>query len=76
MSYSEAANNAVNQVLIRSLNTTIIGVLPVAALLFAGVFVLGSVVYLARQLRRRGPLVQSLVASAPHSWGVRLHPVW
>ena len=37
---------------------------------------LGSVVYLARQLRRRGPLVQSLVASAPHSWGVRLHPVW
>lgn len=42
VSYSEAANNAVNQVLIRSLNTTIIGVLPVAALLFAGVFVLGS----------------------------------
>ncbi|MEL4357972.1 MULTISPECIES: protein translocase subunit SecF [unclassified Luteococcus] len=41
-SYSEAANAAVNQVLIRSLNTTIIGVLPVAALLFAGVFVLGS----------------------------------
>ncbi len=42
VSYSEAANNAVNQVLIRSLNTTLIGVLPVAALLFAGVFVLGS----------------------------------
>ncbi len=40
--YSEAANHAVNQVLVRSLNTTIIGVLPVAALLFAGVFVLGS----------------------------------
>jgi len=30
--YSEAANHAVNQVLVRSLNTTIIGVLPVAAL--------------------------------------------
>jgi len=28
--YSEAANHAVNQVLVRSLNTTIIGVLPVA----------------------------------------------
>ena len=34
--YSEAANLAVNQVLVRSINTTIIGVLPVAALLFAG----------------------------------------
>lgn len=38
--YSEQANLAVNQVLIRSVNTTIIGVLPVAALLFTGVFVL------------------------------------
>jgi preprotein translocase subunit SecF len=34
--YSEAANLAVNQTLVRSINTTIIGVLPVAALLFAG----------------------------------------
>ncbi|PID98582.1 MAG: protein translocase subunit SecF [Actinomycetales bacterium] len=33
--YSEAANLAVNQVLIRSINTTIIGVLPVGALLIA-----------------------------------------
>lgn len=40
--YSEAANLAVNQVLVRSLNTTIIGVLPVAALLFTGAFVLGT----------------------------------
>ncbi|WP_084635120.1 protein translocase subunit SecF [Propionicicella superfundia] len=40
--YSEAANNAVNQVLVRSVNTTIIGVLPVAALLVTGVFVLGT----------------------------------
>lgn len=38
--YSEQANKSVNQVLIRSVNTTIIGVLPVAALLFTGVFVL------------------------------------
>jgi preprotein translocase subunit SecF len=42
MTYSEAANAAVNQVLIRSINTTIIGVLPVAALTFAGAFILGT----------------------------------
>ncbi len=40
--YSFAANNALNQVLVRSLNTTIIGVLPVAALLFTGWFILGT----------------------------------
>lgn len=40
--YSFQANNAVNQVLVRSLNTTIIGVLPVAALLFTGWFILGT----------------------------------
>jgi preprotein translocase subunit SecF len=38
--YSEQANLALNQVLIRSINTTIIGVLPVAALLFTGAFIL------------------------------------
>jgi preprotein translocase subunit SecF len=42
VTYTEAANHAVNQVLVRSLNTTVIGVLPVGAILFAGVFVLGS----------------------------------
>lgn len=40
--YAQAANSAVNQVLVRSINTTIIGVLPVAALLFAGTFILGT----------------------------------
>jgi preprotein translocase subunit SecF len=40
--YSEAANLAVNQVLVRSVNTTIIGVLPVAALLIAGAVILGE----------------------------------
>jgi preprotein translocase subunit SecF len=40
--YSAAANNALNQVLVRSLNTTVIGVLPVAALLFTGWFILGT----------------------------------
>ena len=39
--YSEAANLAVNQVLVRSINTTVIGVLPVAALLFTGACHLG-----------------------------------
>ncbi len=42
VTYSAAANAAVNQVLIRSINTTILGVLPVAALTFTGVFVLGT----------------------------------
>ena len=40
--YSEAANLGLNQVLVRSLNTTIIGVLPVAALLIAGAVILGE----------------------------------
>jgi preprotein translocase subunit SecF len=40
--YSEAANLAVNQVLVRSINTTVIGVLPVLALLFAGAVILGE----------------------------------
>lgn len=40
--YSEAANAAINQVLIRSINTTVIGVLPVAALTFTGTFILGT----------------------------------
>jgi preprotein translocase subunit SecF len=42
VTYSVAANSALNQVLVRSLNTTVIGVLPVAALLFTGWFVLGT----------------------------------
>lgn len=40
--YSEASNLAVNQVLVRSINTTVIGVLPVAALLFTGSVFLGT----------------------------------
>ncbi len=40
--YSQAANAAVNQVLVRSINTTIIAVLPVLAILVAGVVVLGG----------------------------------
>lgn len=40
--YSQAANAAINQVLVRSINTTIIAVLPVLAILVAGVVVLGG----------------------------------
>lgn len=40
--YSEAANLGVNQVLVRSINTTIIGVLPVGALLIAGSLLSGG----------------------------------
>lgn len=41
-SYADAANLAINQVLVRSLNTTIIAILPVGSLLFAGQFILGT----------------------------------
>ena len=40
--FSEAANRALNQTLIRSINTSIVGLLPVAAILFVGVFILGA----------------------------------
>ncbi|MGI8869923.1 MAG: protein translocase subunit SecF [Mycobacteriales bacterium] len=39
--YSEAANRAVNETLARSINTSLISVLPVAGLLFVGVGLLG-----------------------------------
>ena len=41
MTYSEAANLAVNQTLMRSINTSLIALLPVAGLLFVGVGILG-----------------------------------
>ena len=41
MTYPEAANLAVNQTLMRSINTSIIGLLPVAGLLFVGAGLLG-----------------------------------
>ena len=40
--YSQAADLAVNQVFVRSINTTIVGVLPVLALLIVGIFWLGG----------------------------------
>jgi preprotein translocase subunit SecF len=42
MTYGEAANLAVNQTLVRSINTSIVALLPVGALLYAGVVTLGS----------------------------------
>ena len=39
--FSEAANLAVNQTLMRSINTSLIGLLPVAGLLFVGAGILG-----------------------------------
>ena len=42
MTYSEAANLAVNQTLVRSINTTIIALLPIGAILFAGGVLLGA----------------------------------
>jgi preprotein translocase subunit SecF len=42
LSYTQAANLAVNQTLIRSLNTSLIALIPVASLLFAGTLVGGA----------------------------------
>jgi preprotein translocase subunit SecF len=39
--FAEGVNDAINQTLMRSINTSLIGVLPVAALLFVGVGLLG-----------------------------------
>ncbi len=40
--FKERVNLAVNQTLVRSINTTIVAVLPVAAILFIGAFFLGA----------------------------------
>ena len=40
--YSQAANLAVNQTLVRSLNTSVIALLPIVAILFGGAFLLGA----------------------------------
>ena len=40
--YAEAANLAVNQTLVRSINTSIVALLPVGAILYVGVATLGS----------------------------------
>ncbi len=42
LTYSEAANLAINQTLIRSINTSIVALLPVAAILFVGAGLLGA----------------------------------
>lgn len=40
--YAEAANLAVNQTLVRSINTSIVGLLPVGSILFVGSFLMGA----------------------------------
>jgi preprotein translocase subunit SecF len=40
--YSQAANLAVNQTLVRSINTSIVALLPVGAILFVGAWILGA----------------------------------
>lgn len=42
MTYSQAANLAVNQTLVRSANTSLIALLPVASILFVGAGLLGA----------------------------------
>jgi preprotein translocase subunit SecF len=40
--FDEAANLAVNQTLVRSINTSVVALLPVASILFIGAFLLGA----------------------------------
>lgn len=40
--YAEEANLAINQSLVRSINTSILGILPVAAIFFVGAWILGA----------------------------------
>ena len=40
--YSQAANQALNQTLVRSINTSVIALLPVASILFVGAGILGA----------------------------------
>lgn len=42
VTYADAANDALNQVLVRSLNTTVSSLLPVGSLLFVGSYLLGA----------------------------------
>ncbi|HUW78658.1 MAG TPA: protein translocase subunit SecF [Candidatus Nanopelagicaceae bacterium] len=42
MTYSQAANHAINQTLVRSMNTSLIALLPVASILFVGAGLLGA----------------------------------
>jgi preprotein translocase subunit SecF len=39
--YAQAANYAVNQTLVRSINTSVVALLPIAAILVVGIFLLG-----------------------------------
>ncbi len=40
--YAERANLAINQTLVRSINTSVVALLPVSAILFIGAFILGA----------------------------------
>ncbi len=42
LTYDEAANLAVNQTLVRSINTSIVALLPIIAIIFVGAFILGA----------------------------------
>jgi len=42
VTYAEQANLAVNQTLVRSINTSVVALLPVASILFVGAFLLGA----------------------------------
>lgn len=42
ITYGEASNLAVNQTVVRSINTSVVGLLPIGSILFVGVYLLGA----------------------------------
>ena len=69
--YRQAANLAVNQTLVRSINTSIVALLPVGALLYVGVVTLGvrrAQGPRARALRRHGGRSSTPRSSSPPRW--------
>lgn len=42
LTYDEAANLAVNQTVVRSINTSIVALLPIVAIIFVGAYILGA----------------------------------
>ena len=64
--YSQAANLALNQTLVRSINTSLIALLPVAAILVTGI-------YPARPRRARGPGARAVRRHAVRNLLLDLH---
>lgn len=74
--YAEASNLAINQTLVRSLNTSITGLLPIAAIIVVGVILLGAGtlrdIALALFVGMALSTISSIVIAAPLEVSLRL----